>query len=296
MKQITIYTAKVTPVIELAPTALYQPLTQQQDSSIGLVELFEGKTLQEISLADNNTLALKIKHSVRKEPKQDVIDEEVETRLKGDETEEQVARIEEEVYLQAKRLAGVTNKTYLAFVNFNTKQILIDAPRNVADEGIAFILQNIIGNSDACEFELFKQEAVLMEKLLTQYVVKESTVPEPFMLGEVTKLGKKSELDKAPKSATVSITKEYCASDEVLTHTSAGKYVKLIELDYDGILSLQLDNTFFIKGVKYYESLKHEDDPDATASVNFMAEYTDKLAAIYAAVGILQGELGKVSI
>ncbi|AKO61069.1 exonuclease recombination-associated [Pseudoalteromonas phage H101] len=296
MKQITLYSAKTTPAIEVAPAALYQPLTQQQDSSIGLVELFEGKTLQEISLAGNNTLALKIKHSVRKEPKQDILDEELSLRLKGDESQETVARIQEEIYLQAKRLSGVTHKTFMAFVNFDTNQVLIDAPRNVADEGISFILQNVIGNSSDCEFELFKQEAALMEKLLTQYVVKESTVPEPFMLGEVTKLGKKSELDKAPKSATVSITKEYCASDEVLTHTSAGKYVKLIELDYDGILSLQLDNTFFIKGVKYFESLNHKDDPDVTESVNFMTEYTDKLAAIYAAVGILQGELGKVSI
>lgn len=296
MKQITLYSAKVTPSIQLSPATLYQPLTQQQDSSIGLVELFEGKTLQELAIPDNNTLALKVKHSVRKEPKQEVIDAEVDTRLKGDETEEQLAAIEEEVYLQAKRLAGVTHKTYMAFVNFGTNEILIDAPRNTADEGIAFILQNIIDNSSECEFELFKQEAVLMEKLLTQYVVKESTVPEPFMLGEVTKLGKKSELDKAPKSPTVSITKEYCASEEVLNHTKAGKYVKLIELDYDGIMSLQLDNTFFIKGIKYFESLNFKADEGSADSVNFMTEYTDKLATIYDAVGILKGELDKVSI
>ena len=296
MKQITLYAAKTTPTIELSSSALYTPLTQQQDASIGLVELFEGKTLQELAIPDNNTLALKIKHSVRNEPKQDVIDAEVDTRLKGDETEEQMAAIEEEVYLQAKRLAGVTHKTYMAFVNFNTNEILIDATRNTADEGIAFILQNVIGNSSDCEFELFKQEAVLMEKLLTKYVVKEFTRPAPFILGEVTKLGKKSELDKAPKSATVSITKEYCASEEVLNHTKAGKYVKLIELDYDGIMSLQLDNTFFIKGVKYFESLNFKADEDSADSVNFMTEYTDKLATIYDAVSILKGELDKVSI
>lgn len=296
MKQITLYTAKVTPSIQLSPAALYQPLTQQQDSSIGLVELFEGKTLQELAIPDNNTLALKIKHSVRKEPKQEVIDAEVDTRLKGDETEEQMAAIEEEVYLQAKRLAGVTHKTYMAFVNFGTNEILIDAPRNTADEGIAFMLQNIIGNSSECEFELFKQEAVLMEKLLTQYVVKESTVPEPFMLGEVTKLGKKSELDKSPKSPTVAISKEYCGSEEVLNHVKAGKYVKLLELDYDGIMSLQLDNTFFIKTIKYFESLSFKSDEDVADSVNFMTEYTDKLATIYDVVRILKGELGKVSI
>jgi DNA recombination-dependent growth factor C len=296
MKQITIYTAKATPIIEVSPAALYQPLTQQQDSSIGLVELFEGKTLQEIAVADNSTLALKIKHSVRKEPKQDVIDEEVATRLKGDETEEQVARIEEEVYLQAKRLSGVTNKTYLAFVNFNTNQILIDAPRNVADEGIAFILQNVIGNSSECEFELFKLEAVIMEKLLTQYILKESTVPEPFMLGETTHLGKKSELDKNPAAATVKISKVYASDEEVLAHTKVGKYVKLLELDYDGVMSLQLDNTFFIKGVKYFESLNHKDDPDTADSVNFITEYTDKLAAIYDAVSILKGQSEAVSI
>lgn len=296
MKQITLYSAKATPSIQLSPAALYQPLTQQQDASIGLVELFDGKTLQEIAIPDNNTLALKIKHSVRKEPKQEVIDEEVETRLKGGETEEQISTIEGEVYLQAKRLAGVTHKTYMAFVNFGTNEILIDAPRNTADEGIAFILQNIIGNSSECEFELFKQEAVLMEKLLTQYVVKDSTVPEPFMLGEITKLGKKSEIDKAPKSPTVSISKEYCGSEEVLNHVKAGKYIKHLELDYDGIFLLQLDNTFFIKGLKFLEDLNFKPEEDTADSVNFMTEWTLKLPVVYTAVGILQGELDKVNI
>lgn len=294
MKQITLYSAKATPSIQLSPAALYTPLTQQQDTSIGLVELFEGKTLQELAIPDNNTLALKIKHSVRKEPKQEVIDAEVDTRLKGDETEEQIATIEEEVYLQAKRLAGVTHKTYMAFVNFGTNEILIDAPRNTADEGIAFILQNIIGNSSECEFELFKQEAVLMEKLLTQYVIKSATLPEPFTLGNAVKMGDKSILDEKPTNPNINITKDPVYNQEILNHIKAGKYVKLLEVTYDGALDVKIDNTFYMSGITYDESFKA--DKSVADSVNFMTEYTDKLATIYAAVGILQGELDKVSI
>lgn len=271
MKQFTVYTFKGKMFFdkESIQNNTYRHLkdpTQSEELSLtSFVTLFDETLLQQVG----DYQIVKVRHTERKEPDKGVLLENVDEYLEDYPNTDPLSA-EEIVRKRLMKYTGLKQKEAIVFIDNVTGKLVIAQDRNFGDMVIGKIKDVLTENSDYEDLELLSTCPVITERMLTKFVVKEECVPEPLALGEVINLGKPNEIDKRPKPANIKISKTYAAEDEVLEHTKNNKYVKLLELEWDGVIDFQVDTTLFIKGVKFKESMKVEKDDDSTDSVYFM--------------------------
>lgn len=271
MKQFTVYTfeGKMFFDKESIQNNTYRHLkdpTQSEELSLtSFVTLFDETLLQQVG----DYQIVKVRHTERKEPDKGVLLENVDEYLEDYPNTDPLAA-EEIVRKRLMKYTGLKQKESIVFIDNSTGKLVIAQDRSFGDVVIGKIKEVLTENSDYEDLELLSTCPVITERMLTKFVVKEECVPEPLALGEVINLGKPNEIEKRPKPANIKISKTYAAEDEVLEHTKNDKYVKLLELEWDGVIDFQVDTTLFIKGVKFKESMKVEKDDDSTESVYFM--------------------------
>ena len=192
------------------------------------------------------------------------------------------------------RTADITKKTFMLVIDHNNKKVMIDAPRNVAEEALQLLHTVLV---EDIQFEVLMPDQAVMQKMLTSYVNKPLLVPEPVILGYHVEMGSKTEVGVKAKSSNVIIKNEAVEdNDEVKKHLASGKVVNKIQLDHDGVICANMDNTFFINAIKFEEALKYKEDTDISASLNFLAEWQQKLPEVSKFVVILENELENVSV
>ena len=290
MKQFSAYTftGKVTISEEAILDKVYRPLSKLEHQRVSFTPLFEETYFQQVG----NFQVAKILLETRKEPDSNVLRDKVIERLQENPTHDPEV-VEEETYLELKLLAGTKLQSTMVFVDNTLGKMLLSCTRKLADEVMEDLLSALEGDYE--ELTLIKSEAVIGEKLLTQWVSSDKPL-EPFCLGETTHLGKRSELDKSPKNANIKIDKVYANDEEVLQHVGNGNVVKLLMLEFDGCCDLLLTSDMFIKGVKFKESAAFKEDEDTSESVNFMTQYQLQLPLIFDIVNSLEKAFSETTI
>lgn len=297
MKQFTVYTFKGKMFFdeECVRNNTYRQLKDPEQSEelslTSFIPLYDETLLQQVG----NYQIVKIHHTERKEPDKGVLLENVDEYLE-DHPNTDVLAAEEIVRRHLMKYTGLKQKESLVVIDNTTGKLIVAQDRNFGDVIIDKIRDVLSYKSDYEDLELLSTCPVITEKVLTRFVVKEECVPEPLALGEVINLGKPNEVDKRPKPANVKISKTYAAEGEVIEHTRNGKYVKLLELEWDGVIDFQVDTTLFIKGVKFKESMKVEKDDDVTDSVHFMTQMQVQLPEIIKIIDKLLNEVKSTTL
>ena len=295
MKQITTYTF-TQPINTLNNDTLakhaYRKLGKLEHQLVSTTPLYDDIYFQDVEGYQVSNLVFE----KRKEPNQEAVVEEVESRiealgLQDNLSEETLAKIEEEVYLDLKQFAGTTKKVVKVVVSNKHNLLLVEANAKLSDEVLPFVL-DLVG-SVGLSAKVF--DAVDMESMLTQWVFDErKCLPDQFMLVEKVNLGVKSELDKSPKPANIKVSKEYPADAEVLNWIKVGKVVKAVELEYDGAYVFTVDHKFAVTGGKFVEAFSFEGDEDSAPSVNFMSKELLQLPVLFDMMTLLVEQVENV--
>jgi len=275
----------------------FRQMTNNQVSMLGFVPLFDDTFVQKVDRFD----LIKVAYQERKEPDLTQLEQEAKSQLESEvkegdtytdeELDEKILQLREE-YLPYQGFKPIQQS--LVVLDNQTSKLLVEGGVKKVDNVMSYILGAMEGDYEnvlPVEFE-----APILEKLLTNYIINESKhLPDPFMLVEKVSLGDKSEFEKSPKSVTISVKKEYPADDEVLAFISnRNKVVKLLQLDYDGVVELEVTNKFEIKGIKFKEDHAFEQDEDSTPSANFMGQYIIQLPTLLKVVNSLEKEATEV--
>ncbi len=294
MKQFSAYTftGKLTLSEEAILGKVYRPLSKLEHQRVSFTPLFDETYLQEVSTKDTSFQVAKVLLETRKEPDSNVLRDKVVERLQENPSHDPEV-VEEETYQELKLLAGTKLQSTMVFVNNTSGKMLLSCTRKLADEVMEYLLEVFDGGYE--ELTLIKSEPVIGEKLLTKWTASDE-LPEPLCLGETTHLGKRSELEKSPKNANIKIDKVYANDEEVLQHISNGNVVKLLMLEFDGLVDLLLTSDMFIKGIKFKESAAFKEDADTSDSVNFMTQYQLQLPLVFDIVNSLEKEFSETTI
>lgn len=261
-------------------------LTKEQVTLVNFEPLFDETYVAQVGIFK----VAKIRYTSRKEPDKVVLSDLVFKHLDDNNLPQDVDTVEhvmEEKRLELMQYTGYTSKVALVVIDNTTGKFIITEDRKFSDNVMSLLLESFCGDYD--ELSLLSTEPVLTEKVLTNFLVDECKhLPDPFTLVEKVELGDKSILDKKPKTATVKIDKLYPADEEVLSFVSIGKVVKKLQLEYDGVLQVLVDNTLFIDKVAFQEDLKFKPDEDASDSVNFMNCLLPQLPVVFGAINLLE--------
>lgn len=297
MKTLSVYTTEDVVVFNYKEIEgnLYAPLTELQGEKIGFVELYEGAL--STSEVDGYTL-FKVRQTKRKVVKPESLEREFNCRLKklsrqdiSFDMDELLQTVSDDLL----RMSEQTSKDYLVVYDHDNSRFLIDGDRGKSDEVLGLV-KNIIKEDEDGEypsFEVLMPEAFTVQPLLTGYVFEPASIPEPIILGDMIKLGKKAIAGKAPSAPNITIKDEDISSKEVLNHLDNHKVVHSLELDFDGCVFFNIDHTFKISGIKFEGSLKYKEDLNLGEYENFLAEYTLILPELSKMLNILVAELDK---
>lgn len=264
-------------------------LTKEQITLVNFEPLFDETFVEQVGKFD----VAKIRFTSRKEPDKVVLSEQTFKHLDDNNLPQDVDTVErvmEEKRIELMQYTGYTSKVALVVIDNASGKFIITEDRKFSDNVMSSLLQAFNGEYD--EISLLSTEPVLTEKVLTSFLVDECrNLPDPFTLVEKVELGDKSVLDKKPKNSTVKIDKLYPADDEVLSFVGIGKVVKRLQLEFDGILQVVVDNTMFIDKVVFQEDLKFKPDEDATDSANFMSCLLPQLPVVFDAINLLESTI-----
>lgn len=268
-----------------------RPLTKEEDTLVKFSPLYDDTFIQQVERFQ----VAKITLQQRKPVDEDVLSEVTSQRVGEDATLEEYESMSEDVYRELMQYTGFKpSKHALVIIDNQSGKLLITTNTKNTDDMMSLVIGSLEGEYE--DLKLVDFEAPLIEKLLTNYLLDESkNLPDPFMLVEKVNLGSKSEFDKSPKNATISIKKEYPADSEVLAFISnRNKVVKLLQLDYDGVVELEFTNKFEIKGIKFKEDLAFEPEDDSAESLNFMSQYVLQLPVLFDIVNSLEEQVSLV--
>lgn len=258
-------------------------LTELQSEKIGFIPLFD-EELYSTQVKDYTVF--KVRHTKRVEPKAETIEREFTSRTKKLARQElsfDMDEVLEEVNIDLMRTAEQKGNDFLAVYDHVQGMFMIDAPRNAAED-VMSLLHELYEDTT---FEVVMTEPKYMQDLLTGYVVKQSTIPEPFALGEYVELAKPVKVgDKAGKSLVT--VKEHPAScQEVINHLTQNKRINKIELDCDGILFPVIDTTFFISKLVLEGDMKLVVDKGLSEEENMIAHWSVLFPEVSKMINIL---------
>lgn len=295
MKNLAVYsfTGKTSFNEEYVLNNTIRELTSEEDTLSTFTPLFDDTYIQGVERFS----VAKVVFQERKEPDNDFLEQEALKELPEEHTEEELA---DKVYQLRRKFIQFTGmkkpQESLVVIDNQTGKLIIGNNPNNADKIMHTVLSSLEGGYEYLHLVTF--EAPLIEKLLTNYILNESKhLPDPFMLVEKVALGDKSEFEKSPKAVTVSVKKAYPADEEILAFISnCHKVVKLLQLEYDGVVEFDFTNKFEFKGIKFKEGLAYEDDPELAPSVNFMSQYVLQLPTVFDIVNKLEEQVNSVEI
>lgn len=268
-----------------------RPLTKEEDTLVKFSPLYDDTFIQQVERFQ----VAKITLQQRKPVDEDVLSEVTSQRVGEDATLEEYESMSEDVYRELMQYTGFKpNKHALVIIDNQSGKLLVTTNTKNTDDMMSLVIGSLEGEYE--DLKLVDFEAPLIEKLLTNYLLDESkNLPDPFMLVEKVNLGSKSEFDKSPKNATISIKKEYPSDPETLGFIlNRNKVVKLLQLDYDGVVELEFTNKFEIKGIKFKEDLAFEPEVDSAESLNFMSQYVLQLPVLFDIVNSLEEQVSLV--
>lgn len=294
MKQLSMYQTEQEINLDYTSTESLRhvPLTELQMSKIGFVELYED-CLYTTNV--ENYSIFKVRHTKRKPVKQETIEYEYNNRIKK--LAKQELSFDMDVVLQEVeddliRMSEQSSKDILVVFDHVNKRFMIDAPRTAAEDVLHFMKKIIV--NEEYQFELVTSDPAMMQKLMTGYVLKEDTMPEPFVLGEYTELGLPAVIGGKPKTSKVIIKDEHSSCDEVKKHLLNNKLINKLELDADGVVFFNIDSTFMITKLAFEESLAYDENPELSLEENLLAHWNVIFPELSKDVNILLRELGKL--
>lgn len=272
---------------------LWAPLTDLQKEKVGFVEVYEGvhkvTTIKDYSV-------FKVRQSVRKEVKADALEREFNARIKKYENQAiqvEMDKLLEEVNQDLTRMSDITTKDYLVVYDHSNERFVIDGERGKAETCLRLVHSTFKENEEGKTptFEVLKPEAFLVQPLLTKYLMDQETLPEPIILGDMVKIGKKALAGNNAPAPHIHVKNEDVASKETLSHLNEHKRVHTLQLDWDGIIYFNIDSTFMINSVSYEGSLDYKEDLDKEPEENWLAEYQQKLPEISKLITTMISEL-----
>lgn len=295
MKQLAMYqTVDREQEVRLAVDDVYNlrhaPLTDLQSERVGFTEIYEGEYY-------NTTIkgysVFKVRVTKRKPVKPDNVEREFNSRIKKLSRQEvsfDMDVVLSEVNDDLIRMSDQVEKDILVVFDHENNRFMIDSPRNQAEEVMCFMHKLM---PYPIEFEVVMSEPQMMQNLLTQYVVKEDNMPEPFVLDEYTELALPVKMGDKAKPSTVIVKGEPSSCDEVKNHLNHGKRVNKLALDFDGVIFFKIDSTFFISSVAYEEALKYTTGKDTSEEEDLVAHWSVVLPELTRSVNILLEDLYK---
>lgn len=298
MKNISIYKTESEVVkFNLAETYTlkYTPLTSLQSETIGFTPIYDDVLYS--TFVEGYT-AFKVTQAKRKEIKPDALEREFNVRM-AKHTEQSLPLdmdvLLSEVEEDLRRMSDITVASYLVVYDHKNNRFLIDGQRGKSEDCLTLVKQLIQDDAEGNtpNFEVLMTEEFVMQVLLTQYVLKPDSVPEPLIVGEKIKIGAKTPAGKRPTAANITITKEDVTASEFTKHLTERRAVHSLELDNDGIIYATVDHTFMVSGVKYEGSLKYKENLLLDECDNWVAEYSQILPEISKLVNLLEKEVNK---
>ncbi len=259
-------------------------------SSVGFVDVYEG--VPACTLMEGYSV-FKVRETLRKEPKPASVERVFESRLDELKAQDQQVDMEQllnDVYDDLVRVADITSKDYLVVFDHVGERFLVDGNRAKGEVCLeqmkTIIKEDADGNTP--NFEVHMPEPFIMEKLLTNYVLDADSVPEPMFVAERVKIGVKTLAGKKAKSPNITIVKEDVTAQEFSKHLTDKRTVHCLEVEYDGVVYANVDNTCMISGIKYDGELKYKTDESIDEQDNWLAEYQQILPELSKLVTLLQ--------
>ena len=197
-------------------------------------------------------------------------------------------RLREDILVEMMPRAFLRSRRVLAYVDTKAGWMVVDAASDKTAEEVVSLLREMLGTFPAIPPRPNRPVA----HLLTQWV-EGNDLPEGFVLGQECELR-----DPEDAQSVVRCRGQDLASEEIQTHLRAGKQVLKVACEWDGHLSVLLQDDLSLKRLSLADTLVEDaldaevEDPVARLEAEFaltaleLRGFLDRLRAIFDLAGI----------